>query len=58
MPWELNASAVALALCPSVDTLGKGTFRMYLSLRVPTHPFRVLGLEALGKCPGDVSVCR
>ncbi len=34
-----------LTLC-SRGTLGKVLLRTYLSLRVPTHPFRVLGLVA------------
>ena len=32
-----------LNLC-NRGTLGKGTLRMYPSLSVPTHPFKVLGL--------------
>ena len=30
-----------------------GTLRMYLSLRVPTHPFSTLGLAARGKTRGN-----
>jgi hypothetical protein len=45
------------ALCLSGDTLGKGTLRMYPSWRVPIHPFRVLGLKALGRSLGEFSMC-
>ena len=50
-------AVTALATCSLVlyirGTLGTGTLRMYLSLRVPTHPFRVLGLLALGNAKGE-----
>ena len=46
----------ALSLCEL--TLGKGTLRTYPSLRVPTHPFRVLGLNAHGRNLGELFMCK
>jgi hypothetical protein len=37
----------------SRGTRGKGTFCMYPLGRFPTHPFRVLGLAALGNTKGE-----
>ena len=51
------AQATGLMLCIG-GTLGKGSRRMYPSLRVPTHPFRVLGLTARGKYRGESFVCK
>jgi hypothetical protein len=53
----MTAQATGLVLCTR-GTLGKGTLCMYPSLRVPTHPFRVLCLSALGKYLGEFSVCK
>ncbi len=53
----VTAQATGLVLCTH-GTLRKGTLRMYPSLRVPTHPFRVLGLSVLGKYLGEFSVCK
>jgi len=44
-----------LVLC-TCGSLGKGTLRMYPSMSVPTHPFRVLGLSARGKYLGEFYV--
>ena len=44
-----------LELC-NRGTLSKGPLRMYPSLSVPTHPFRVLGLSARGKYLASTTV--
>jgi hypothetical protein len=54
--WVLSLGVVGsgLALC-SRGTQGKGMLYMYLSWRVPTHPFRGLGLAAYGNTTGEFS---
>ena len=42
----------------STGTLDKGTLRTYPPSRVPTHPFRVLGLSARGNILGELSWCK
>ena len=37
---------------------GRGTYLMYPSGRVPTHPFRVLGFFARGKKRGELCIWR
>ncbi len=51
------AQATGLVLCTR-GTIGEDTLRMYPSLRVPTHPFRVLGLTDRGKYLGEFFVCK
>jgi hypothetical protein len=46
-----------LTLC-FLWTLVKGTLHMYPPGKVPTHPFRVLGLVALGNTEGECVVCK
>ena len=56
--WEGFIIVMQRLILRTRGTLGKGTLRMYPSLSVPTHPFRVLGLSARGKCLGEFSVCK
>ncbi len=39
-------------------TRGRGTLRMYPLGRFPTHPFRVLGLVALGNTKEEFLSCK
>ena len=68
--WELHAFTIVVygnvctrgtldwkVLC-FCGTLGNGTFRMYPLGRFPTHPFRVLGLAALGNTKGEFISCK
>ena len=67
--WELHVfprSTGNACTCGTLDgkvlwsrgTGGKGTFRMYPLGRLPTHPFRVLGLAALGNTKGEFISCK
>ncbi len=49
----MTAATCSIVLC-ICETLGKGTLRMYPFLRVPTHPFRVLGASAVVKTLGSL----
>ncbi len=54
---SVAAHATGLVLCLS-GILGKGMLHTYPPSRVPTHPFRVLGLVARGKNLGEFSMCK
>ncbi len=54
---SVAAHATGLVLYLS-RILDKATLRIYPPSRVPTHPFRVLGLVARGKNLGEFSMCK
>ena len=56
--YGYSHKSVVGALCLRGITLGEGTLPTYPSLRVPTHPFRVLGLKARGRNLGELSICK
>ncbi len=57
--WILSVTAHATRLMLCIcGILGKGTLRTHPPSRVPTHPFRVLGLVARGKNLGEFSMCK